>query len=587
MSFIQPSGEVRILKGYTGDKGYNHTVRFDSRNDQYAYFSNLIGSNGIVDVEKFNLTQQKYTNYTARSIRVPYHASTYFSCNYLMFRSTSADVYEQFDRWYYAFIDRVEYINNNLCEIFYTLDIIQSWYFDYKLTSCFVEREHSLTDNLFENLVEEDLEVGDYIVETRINFNINGTHDFNNTTLSGFCYRVFLSQRLDPNHSGDISEEDFKTTWSVIDGVLVPYSVETFFSTNKLTEYLSKYISNSKTDAIITVLCTRNYGESPTEHSEEFYMNIPTSFDGYTPKNKKMYNYPFIKIGVTNNTGSSNELKPELFIQATNVTIDNAKIRFMFIENANTTAASAIVPVGYRKVSIMGSGYDELDFSNAVIFDQYPSLPWSKDALSTWLISNQNQARQNIANSILSYLGGSMSKASNYNADTTAFQVGSQALTGAIDVTNKISMIDAKIKDLKAIPPQASVNSLSSPLLLSDTINRFGFTIDICVPHAEYAEICDNYLSMFGYSVKRVKLPNLALTSEATLRPRWNYLKTLGCHVISSSKTYGLPAEIASQINAIYDKGITFWNTEYNGQSVSMYNYDADNYAQPQTRRID
>lgn len=564
MSFIQPSGEVRLIKGYRGDKDYNHTVRFESYQKQIDYFNSLVGEPSSEHV----FTNQKYTNYTKNSLRIPFNATKYYGCNYLMFKSMSNT------KWFFAFIDKIEYINNNLCEIFYTIDIIQSWYWNFDIGMCYVVREHSLTDELFEHLIEEDLEVGDYIVDWRRNYKLNDEHDYNNETLNGFCYRVFLSQRLNPLHEGPITDDDFKTTWAVLDGVLVPYSVETFYTTDTLFDYLSKYISNSKTDAIITVLCTRNYGESTLEHSEEFAMSLPTTLDGYRPKNKKMYNYPFVKIGITNNTGSSNELKPELFQQFQDVTIDSALFRFMFIENCNSTAASAIMPIGYRKVKNLLSDFNELDFSNAVIFDQYPSLPWSSDALSSWMIANQNQARQNIANSIMSNLGGGLSSASNFTADTTAFQIGTRALSGAIDVHNKISMLSAKIKDLKAIPPQASVNSLSSPLLLSNTLDRFGFTIDICVPHAEYAEICDNYLSMYGYSVKKIKIPNIEL-GEATLRPCWNYLKTLGCNVIPRGD--GIPSEEKSLLNSIFDKGITFWES-----TANMYNYNADNSAQPQ-----
>ena len=40
--------------------------------------------------------------------------------------------------------------------------------FDFEVNDVFVEREHSVTDEFGENLVEENLELGEYIINTEI-----------------------------------------------------------------------------------------------------------------------------------------------------------------------------------------------------------------------------------------------------------------------------------------------------------------------------------------------------------------------------------------------------------------------------------
>ena len=40
---------------------------------------------------------------------------------------------------------------------------MQTWFFDYTLKESFVEREHSLTDNVGDNVITENIELGEYV----------------------------------------------------------------------------------------------------------------------------------------------------------------------------------------------------------------------------------------------------------------------------------------------------------------------------------------------------------------------------------------------------------------------------------------
>lgn len=64
-----------------------------------------------------------------------------------------------------------------------------------------------------------------------------------------------------------------------------------------------------------------------------------------------------------------------------------------------------------------------------------------------------------------------------------------------------------------------------------------------------YAQMIDNYFSMFGYKTNQVKIPN------TTGRLSWNYVKTVGCDVQGSIPQYATEA-----INAIFNTGITIWH---------------------------
>lgn len=70
----------------------------------------------------------------------------------------------------------------------------------------------------------------------------------------------------------------------------------------------------------------------------------------------------------------------------------------------------------------------------------------------------------------------------------------------------------------------------------------------------EFARIIDDYFSLYGYAVHRVKVPNF----EG--RYTWNYVKTAGCVF----KGYDIPLQMQMQLAASLDAGMTFWHTPDN-----------------------
>ena len=48
----------------------------------------------------------------------------------------------------------------------FEIDVLQTWYFDYEYRMCYIERAHSLTDEIGDNIVAESFDVGDYFNTT-------------------------------------------------------------------------------------------------------------------------------------------------------------------------------------------------------------------------------------------------------------------------------------------------------------------------------------------------------------------------------------------------------------------------------------
>lgn len=147
MSYIAPKGIILLCRNVPLDRTHTNTALFKNADQQFTCFHNYTNTDTRFD-------NQYYTRVTKNTIRVSALADNLIDCNYLMFNNGSTldpnNYYK--DKWYYAFIDKVEYINENVTEITYTIDVIQSFLFDIQIKSAFVQREHTIYDYYFWNI---------------------------------------------------------------------------------------------------------------------------------------------------------------------------------------------------------------------------------------------------------------------------------------------------------------------------------------------------------------------------------------------------------------------------------------------------
>ena len=95
--YINPQTNIRILSNVPLDTTYDHTIYFDSASAQYNYF---------ISLQKYNLTNYTYQRVKRGVARVGIKADNLYDCNYMMFQNTAYG-----NKWFYAFITSVEYIN--------------------------------------------------------------------------------------------------------------------------------------------------------------------------------------------------------------------------------------------------------------------------------------------------------------------------------------------------------------------------------------------------------------------------------------------------------------------------------------------
>lgn len=79
--------------------------------------------------------------------------------NYLIYKNEAYS-----NKYYYCYIDSMDYINDNCTHIHISTDVFQTYQFDFIYKQCFVEREHVNDDSVGLHTQPENIEHGDYIL---------------------------------------------------------------------------------------------------------------------------------------------------------------------------------------------------------------------------------------------------------------------------------------------------------------------------------------------------------------------------------------------------------------------------------------
>mgnify|MGYP003571540316 CR=1 FL=1 len=122
---ISPQTELKLLKVPILMNNKNQ-ITFASKEAQYNYF------NSLPKLEIDNISYQRKDSV----IRYPGHIDDLLEYNYCMYQNENYS-----DKWFYAFITNMEYINDNMTLISITTDVFQTWQFDFTFKQSFVERE--------------------------------------------------------------------------------------------------------------------------------------------------------------------------------------------------------------------------------------------------------------------------------------------------------------------------------------------------------------------------------------------------------------------------------------------------------------
>ena len=508
---------VNISKVYLLDvpleNDYKNTLYFANASAQQTYFqSRIIGSYSYNDFSYQRKDQ---------IIRIPEHYDKIYNCNYIMYQNSAYS-----NKWFYAFVTDLEYINDGRTDLHIETDVIQTWMFDYEVKSSFVEREHVSNDTVGIHTVPENVELGEYISNGFVRDN----------ELGDFVYIIQVTEYV----NGD------KPLATNFGGVYAPggaYICEDAYTVVNIIQALNQA---GKGDAVTNVYTVPRkvvnntsgaiqYSGQASPVTYDIEVDKQTTLNGYTPRNKKLLTYPYNYLIMDNNNGTSNILQYELF--STNKCI---------FEVAGVPTVG-----GSIKCSPKNYKGEERFQQEGIMCGKYPTCGWVNDVYTNWLTQNAVNIGLGIATSGLEIVGG-----------VGMMATGGGAVSGAGAVANGTLGIASSLGQIyqhSLIPNSSRGNINGGDINTCYNMNKFYF-IKMSIK-SEYAQIIDKYFDMYGYKVNMVKVPNKAH------RSRYWYTKTINVNINGN-----LPQKDMQKIKNCYDNGITFWRSasdieNYNGSN--------------------
>ncbi len=567
MAYVQPNSTVQLFKGINLDNRYMHTIYFASEAAQNTWFTNKVTS-------ALTFSNLMYRRYTSQAVKVEADATSLLGVTYMRFKNTRTGA-----KWFYAFVLNVDYVNENTAVVYYEIDVMQTWFMQGgSVRPCMVLREHVNDDTFGINLEEEPIGSDVYecdqlpytlLDETGhlfenyalvVNTNENPVEKqlpiLNNKLINGTCFYKF-------NESDYANEADYVDAVEQFLDVLIQNMNGNWEDGSKPIEVVDMFTFPEK---------FASYSILNNTHS--ISITHPTTLSGYTPKNKKLYSYPYSFLQLTTKNGEGCSLKWEYFSEMLVTRVDAI---FTAYGSAIGGGTIQCYPIAYNGIA------NNIDAG--LTLDNFPKNSFTYDAYQAWVASGGSiklsdatkitnirgvTATVSAVSSLVTDVSSGISDIATSASDEDIAGVVNginkivQGATKAIDTTLSVKEAKNKIKYAwkdAAYQPNIIVGKATPSLSVSKRSLDFYFQ-NVHVKVDELKRL-DDFLSCYGYSCKRVKAPNL------TGRQYWNFVQTQNAVIAGD-----MPSSSKEAIGRIFDGGITFW---HNGDQVGNYRQSVSN----------
>lgn len=549
---------VILAKGIKMDKAYKQTLSY-SESDLLTLLTD--SSHLVSSKSNYSFVRER------GSIKLQETYATCLKANYMAFQNTDYS-----GKWFFCFIDKVVYINENTTEIYYTVDVWSTWFDYWNPKTCYIIRQHATSDGVGENTVPEGLEHGEYV--------LNVGHQVNESKFTQYAYILVSSEYLPNDNPSSSHKKYISMGGAVMNGV-----VRCLASPDEVSDFVSAIVSQTSPENNVLYvymipldLIIQSHFENPTTgllkswttpfNYDRKIMSRPTSLDGYTPVNKKLLTYPYQYCLMQNNAGASNILYYEHSGYINGTSLDNVERGAIYIQyfGVPTIGASVIaIPKWYKNSA--------LKLDESLSLGKFPTLGWSEDAYINWLTQNSvNHTTSNIrtgaelVGGIGALAGGIALTASGVGAGIGASMITGGAgmlMSGGVDAVNTAVEYYEHSKEPDSYKGQLN----SGDILTCIGANSMSYT-GMCIKE-EWARKLDKFFTRFGYKQNAVLYPNLSH------RANYNYIQiskdSTACYV-NNHNNICVPAPDLESINNIFRNGVTVWNNHTNMGDYSVAN---------------
>lgn len=450
-------------------------------------------------------------------------------------------------KYYFAYITGIRYINDEMTEISIKTDVFQTWQFDFVYKKSFVERKHVTDDVAGKYTIAEPVATGEYVMN---NFDYYSDLDEYFYVLQVTKFLPPYDTTLDQKGATNFGGVPMTGGAYLIDNI--QNMQDMIYAYNHTNGYSIDMVYNAY---LIPKICfdPNSYGTAPLYHLYQgqdypmvYHYNIDkaNALDTYTPRNKKLLTFPYCYMLLSNNNGSQNILHYEKF--------KGSDCAFNISCVPTVGGSIKCTPEEYST----NQSYNE---EEGILLGKYPLINYNKDNYASWLLTNSaSLATQRVQGMATMGIGGltaitalgTLLTASSLTALTTAGLVGGAIgglgtlLGGAFQIQNSLN------EDYQHSLVPNSASSLSNGGDINVCQDMAGFFFYRYSIKREFAEIIDSYFDMFGYKVNSMEVPNLHT------RTNWNYLKIISPNVESTD----VPDTDLNEYKQMLTTGITFWH---------------------------
>lgn len=445
--------------------------------------------------------------------------------NYLRYKNANYN-----NKYFYCFIDKIEYLTKNTTLIYITTDVWQTWQFDLTYYDSFIERSHvSKSDDSYKLWTNpEPIQFpAEYEKQTNM-FSIDWGFSWVATCLS----RV-ARDSTDYKYGGIGVGEDYYGAYgfSTGGGGASEVLLDRYYKGDEAVDHRSDIVSLNAVPNWVLMgtlqdvgLTSDGYLNGNPEITENNTVNVSfTSLpNGYTPRNKKMLGSNYRVFVLYNKNGFKYPIKPEL------------------ITGASLNVTMKMRPLNANGIKCQINNYDK-------VTDSFFTIPYSCSSIISY---NENSGlQQEIAKA--KAIGNDISTGLNVIGGVASIFTGNIA-GGVSALAGSVSSVADNILQTKSAYEKvtASIGNMGDCTNITSEYIQLRLA-DTCPLYSECV-IVDKFLDTYGYNVSEIGyLPNWF-----TNRNSYNYIKTNNCKISID----GCQGDLQPILD-MFNNGVTVWHS--------------------------
>lgn len=478
-------------------------------------------------------------------------------CNYLMYQN--ADIS---NKWYFAFIDNVQYNSLNSVIISHTIDVWQTYQFDITYYKNLILRSHvaKSTDTVGRWLAPEPISVAPEFERKHNVFNdiswtpqyvLHSTSVYNPNTKkyeykgSGTGaslsaeYGIFVDSdtdvqevvkkygKLSPAEALKSDNDDEYSNWiaDLLTGQLESFEKSLNNAVKLISTTSISQLQDHRNELIGLYAIpawvhngTNKYATNNIK-KKDVTTTLPTETlaCGYAPRNKKMLSSLCKAYLFYNENGFKLPLKPELFTSDTPV---------FTVKSTELSTNGFLLQIG--------SYADYTAKTNKISYNCENRLGY-----------DANTGLDKVLNTLTSAVGV-VNAVGSVASQAFAGNVGG-AVQGAVGaVQQSINMIDAL--------GQRGVNTGASGDIMSITEKRAMPVFADVSPTEAQCRYIDDYLDVYGYAINEIG----KISTYMKNRSNWNYIQVANCNIKVSA-----PNDDFNKLKQMFESGVTIWHNHF------------------------